>query len=209
MAARAFTVGGVGAQPGLEDVVKVALGYVIALDPAGSERVKKESPPPKSFEAEPNPDAADGATDGHLPETVLSKIEARAVLIARLLTLMNGKSGVRLQVAEFLRELLNRDIVPALACAASDTGVLQSLADACKGLGSTLDNGSTQPLSTILQQASITPPSISSNERLVLQSGGVATAGIAALTVTGGRRLLSAAIAVAALSCEAFGAQVA
>lgn len=52
MAAKALSIGGVGALPTLEDVVRVAAGLHVALDTAGAERIRKESPPPKSFEPE-------------------------------------------------------------------------------------------------------------------------------------------------------------
>lgn len=114
-------MGGIGATPSLDDVVSVARGHQIALDTAGSERIKKESPPPKSFDPEPAA-AADASQQSAAAVTEsngaaaagpswpahLSHKQARAVLFTRLLSLMNGKSGVRLQLADFLKELLNR-----------------------------------------------------------------------------------------------------
>ncbi len=50
--AKPFTVGGIGAQVSLDDVVKIAQGQPILLDPAASERVKKLSPAPKQFQPE-------------------------------------------------------------------------------------------------------------------------------------------------------------
>ncbi len=52
------------------------------------------------------------------------------------------------------------------------------------------------------------PPGISEDERLVLTAGHSGSAGIAALAVAAGRSTISAATAVAALSCEALQAQV-
>lgn len=194
-AQKAFSVGGVGAQPALDDVVKVAYGLPIALDNAGSERIKKESPAPKSFEAEAyQPSAAE-------PGQPLTAEQARAVIIVKLLAIMNGKSGVRLQVADYLAGLLNNNVLPKLPAAAEDETVLSALADACQPEGAAA-------IADALQSAGISAPTISSNERVVLQSGASASAGIGALTVQAGRTLLSTATAVAALSCEAFGAQV-
>lgn len=61
---------------------------------AGAERVKKDSPSPKSFE----PEAAPAAGGGDAAGGRLSAAQARAAVAVRLLTVMNGKTGVRLQV---------------------------------------------------------------------------------------------------------------
>lgn len=200
MAQKAFAVGGIGAQPTVDDVVKVALGLHVALDPAGADRVKKASPPPKNFQAE-QCDAA-SASDGNQ----LAAVQSRAIIATKLLQLMNGKSGVRVQVAEYLVALLNHGIVPALRAANSDDSTLVQLADACHGLG---DLASDQPsFAAALSSASVEAPKLSSAERLMIQGGGAASAGIGALAVQGGKKLLTLATAAAALSYEAVGAQV-
>jgi hypothetical protein len=200
---KAYTVGGIGSQPGLDNVVSVARGHPIALDPAGSERIKKESPPPKSFQAEGDSDGS--AVAAAASTSSLSAEQTRAVLITRLLSLMNGKTGVRLQVAEFLTELLNQNIVPAVP-AADDAAALGAVADACKGLGSIV--GSSQQLSAALEAAGVAAPGISAAERAAISSGAAASAGVGSLVIVGGKQLLTVVTAVAALSCEAAGAQV-
>jgi hypothetical protein len=189
---KALTVGGLGAAPTLEDVVRVAGGLQVALDTAGADRIKKESPPPKAFELEPDRETA--AVRGEL----LANQHARAVVFARLLSIMNGKTGCRLQVVDFLKQLLNSGSALALR-AGTEAELTNALADACKGAGEGVD--------AAMQAAGIDPPpSLSAAERVVLTSGGSATAGIGALAVTWGRGLIDAATAVAALSCEAYGA---
>jgi histidine ammonia-lyase len=206
----ALLVGGVGAPPGLDDVAKVAHGLPIVLDTAGSDRIKKDSPPPKAFE----PEAADanGAADApSTPGAALPLEQARAVLVVRLLSIMNGKSGCRLQVAEFLKDLLNFGITPAMpATTTEDAQLLSVLAGTCKAEGLCLspEAGALQPLQQALVAAGLEAPGLSAAERAVLTSGASASAGIGALVVVAGRQLLAAATAVAALSCEAFGAQV-
>lgn len=205
MAQKVFTVGGIGQQPGLDDVVKVALGLHISLDTAGSERIKKDSPPPKSFEAEPTGQpttAADGVQ-------YLTHEQARAVLITRLLSLMNGKSGVRLQVAEYMKELLNHSITPVIP-AADDAAALSAVADACKGQGSYVngESDSQEALSAAVEAAGIQAPSVSAAERVAISSGASASAGVGSLVIVGAKKLLTVVTAIAALSCEAAGAQV-
>jgi hypothetical protein len=213
--AKPLTVGGIGATPSLDDVVSVARGHAIALDSAGSERIKKESPSPKAFQPEPaateqQPAAAAAATDnssssGPWPACLTPK-QARAVLITRLLTLMNGKSGIRLQVADFLKELLNRDLIPALP-ATDDWSALTVVANACKGEEASTA-GAASNGTAAAAAADLTPPGISAAERAVLTSGAAAAAGVGSLVIVSGRQLLTAVTAVAALSCEAAGAQV-
>lgn len=213
-----LTVGGIGATPSLDDVVSVARGHLIALDTAGSERIKKESPAPKSFQPEPASEQAEQADSSNSSQgpgpACLTHKQARAVLITRLLTLMNGKSGIRLQLADFLKELLNKDILPVLP-AADDASALTAIADACKGEGSTVaaSNSATaaaaqQTLAAAAEAAGISTPGISAAERAVLASGASAAAGVGSLVIVSARQLLTAVTAVSALSCEAAGAQV-
>jgi hypothetical protein len=197
-------VGGIGSQPGLDNVASVARGHPIALDPAGSERIKRESPAPKSFQAEGDSDAP-ATVVAASTSSGLNAEQARAVLITRLLSLMNGKTGVRLQVAEFLKELLNQNIVPALP-AADDAAALGAVADACKGLGSIA--ATSQQLSAALEASGVSAPGISAAERAAISNGAAASAGVGSLVVVGAKQLLTVVTAVAALSCEAAGAQV-
>lgn len=145
-AAKAFLIGGIGAQPSLDDVVRVALGFPVALDAAGAQRLKQESPAPKAFQ----PEAFDASTAPSTPELslCLTPAQARAVLAVRLLTLANGKTGCRLAVAEYLASLLNLPTSTngvnsgalQLPSDASDADVLTHIVAACHG-----GHGATQP----------------------------------------------------------------
>ena len=123
----------------------------------------------------------------------LVPLQARAVLFVRLLSLMNGRSGVRLQVAHFLRDVLNKGLLPSLPAAAADAGVLSAVADACKGLGACCSTADApqqqQQLADALATAGLAAPGVSATERTVLESGGSASAGIGSLVVVGGQRL--------------------
>ncbi|GBF98090.1 histidyl-tRNA synthetase [Raphidocelis subcapitata] len=192
---RAVIVGALGAAaPSLEQVAAVAAASLpVALDPAGSERVKKEAPRPFV----PEEDAEQGDL-GAGSDAQLTPAQARAVVFARLLSLANGKTGVRLQLLQFLAALLNGAGAGALPLpAAAERKVMAALADACKGAGAA---------GAAVAAAGLEPPALSAAERAVLLSGGAASAGLGALVVQWGRELLGAATAVAALSCEAFGA---
>lgn len=201
MAQKPFAVGGIGAQPSLDDLVRVAQGQIVALDPSGAERIKKLSPPPKQFLAEAADAAAATATEG----SALDVVQSRAIVTAKLLVMMNGRSGVRVQLCDYLAQLLNLGLVPTLHAADSDSAVLKQLADACHGVGSTRSGGE---LAASLAAAACTAPGLSAVERAVVESGASASAGVSALTVQAAKRLVTLATAVAALSVEAVGAQV-
>ena len=193
-------LGGVGAAPSLDDVVKVASGLHVALDCAGADRLKKYSVPPKAFQPE-----SDGPVEAahQLLSHCLTEQDTRASIAALLMTVTNGRSGVRLQIAEYLCHLLNRGVVPALP--SSGAAAMAALADACKGLGVT---SSGRAMAEQLAACDIIAPGISSSERTLLSSSHPAAAGIGSLVVTSSKKLLSAATAVAALSLESAGAQV-
>ncbi|GAX78397.1 hypothetical protein CEUSTIGMA_g5839.t1 [Chlamydomonas eustigma] len=202
-AVKSFSVGGVGAQPSLDDIVRVAQGQSVQLDAVGAERIKRESPAPKHFKAEEF-----SCTDGDDSSVVIPirSHHVRAILASKLLTLMNGKSGVRLQVCEFIVQLLNLGVTPKInAALATDSSVLQLLANAFHGSGLAVSG---EPLSSSLEAAACPPPGLSSTERAILQSSASATAGVSSLTVQGAKRLISMTTAVTALSIEAVGAPI-
>ncbi len=215
-AQKAWTVGGIGSQPTLDDVLRVAQGQPVALDTAGAERVKKASPPPKSFQPLPAPAAPSAAPAGG--ELVpLTQEQTRAAIVVKLLQLMNGRSGARLQVAQFLASLLStEEIFLALRRQeggkeeeASDASLLKQLADALLGVGfarSRAPDAPAQPLSQALPALEV--PQLSAAEALVLQGGGAFSAGVACIAVQASKKLLALASATAALSFEASGAQV-
>lgn len=119
---------------------------------------------------------------------------------------MNGRSGVRLQLADFLVQLLNRNALPPLPRAATDAEVLSCLADACLGGHDGGDGGSA--VRAALEQAGLQPPGLSAAEATVLAGGACASAGVGSLVVQGAKTLLKLATAVTALSCEALGVAV-
>lgn len=71
--------------------------------------------------------------DAALPEAA-----ARATMFARLVSLMNGRSGLRPEVLTFLCDLLNKGITPLLA---KEGGEGPSLAKAVLGAGSCIFKG--------------------------------------------------------------------
>jgi len=85
--------------PGLilkaHDIARVAKGALVELDQNAATRIKKESPLPSAFV--PEPESADGGSIGGEGEGVqLNREQSRAAAFLLLLTLVNGKSKIRL-----------------------------------------------------------------------------------------------------------------
>ena len=191
---KAFSIGGIGSQISLDDLVRISCAHSpLVLDPSGAERVKKLSPPPKQFQVEPS--LPENATIAGGEEAFLSPIQSRAILAARLVTLMNGRSGVRLAVCDHLMQLLNQNSTPTFPSSLnSDKEALTVVANACYSPTSSAPDAPP-------------PPQLSPLERASIQGGSSATAGIAALSIHGAKKLLSACTSVLALSVEAVGCQ--
>jgi histidine ammonia-lyase len=205
MAPHAVIAGGAGATLSLEQVLAVVHGAEVVMDSSASLRCKKESPAPKAFQAEDPPAASPS------PTCSLDRAQTRAALFYKLLSLINGRSGVRLPVVEALAALLNAGVTPALPAADSDGEPLAALASFLQGVGSAAPagpGGVQQSAAEALAAAGIEVPGLSAAERALVQDAQSASAGTAAICVQAGKLLLAAANAVAALSAEALQADV-
>lgn len=202
MAPHAVIAGGAGVSLSLDQVLAVVQGAEVVLDSAACQRLKKESPAPKAFQAEPAPEAPTCSS-------ILDRPQARAALFFKLLALINGRSGVRPAVAEALTALLNSSATPALLVAAADDVALAALAAFLQGAGSATGADGTQLSATeVFAAAGLEAPGLSAAERAVVCDGQAAAAGTSALCCQAGKLLLSVANAVAALSAEALQADV-
>ncbi|KAL3157584.1 hypothetical protein ABBQ32_012034 [Trebouxia sp. C0010 RCD-2024] len=184
----------------LETVVQVAHGDAIVLDARTADRIKKESPSPKDFQPEQQPESC--RSNGQ----ALDIVESRAGILCRLISLANGSTKLRLAVVQYLADILNAQFNIQLTSSATDNIPLQQIADAVAGNACQDSNSTASPETLELQQ--VTPPGLSQLERTVLQSGQWVTLGVAAVTIPHARQLLLGATAVAALSAEALQTQV-
>ena len=200
--ASSVVIGGTSGAADLDAVLQVAQGQVVALDAPTADRIKKESPPPKDFKQEDQPESS-----GSVGQT-LDSVEARAGILCRLISLANGSTKLRLAVVQYLVDMLNAQVNVQLASGATDSEPLRQLADAVAGSGVTSQDSRHTPLPESLQQNQMTAPGLSQHERTVLQSGQWFTLGVAAVTVQNARQLLLGVTAVAALSAEALQTQV-
>lgn len=197
-------VGGVGDADLIENCGRVSAGSVVQLDTTALARLQKEAVPKDKHKTE-----AAGEPQLQAP-AYLTREQARAVIFAKLVTLVTGSSGAQPHLLSFLSELLSQSFSPQLAAGETDSSALDQLAAVCQGEGSCTSSSSPgqQSLAEALQSAGCTHPGISSAERTSLQRGGPATCGVAALALFSNRKLSVLATAVAALSCEALQAAV-
>ena len=193
---------GIG-QPSLGDVLSiVAAQRSVAIDDATAQRVKKESPPPKQFQAEETPVRADLNGSAYVPAEVI-----RAALFFKLNSVVNGKSKCRLNVLEQACNMLNAGVLPAVGVAnKTDKAVFGVIADAFHGVGRELSTG--ESLQVALEGAGITTSGLSADERLILEDGMACSSGIGAICVEEGNAVVSLATFVTALSAEALKAEV-
>ncbi len=198
-------VGGVGDADLIESCGRVASGSGVQLDTTAVTRLQKEAVPKEKHQ----PEAAGGDPSLQAP-SYLSSAQARAVVFAKLVTLVTGSTGAQPQLLSFLSDLLAHKLIPRLPAGETDGPTLEQLAAACQGKGSCSGAGSSsqQSLEQALQSQNINVGGISSAERVSLQRSGAATFGVSASSLFMYRRLSTLASAVGALSCEALQAAV-
>lgn len=204
MAARTI-IGAAGSTLSDRDIARLARGGDVVLDTAAGERLKKDSPPKESSSAVSSDDVA-AAANNDAPTAWLTVSQTRAVLLARLLPLVNGSSKTRLGVIELIARLLRSEAhLHQLLPVAPEPAAMQRLAavlpqQAASGAGA-------DGLSPA-EQAVVDSGGLTADEWDVLATGQPAAVGLAAVAIADMRQLLAATSAVTALSAEALQADV-
>ncbi len=135
---------------------------------------------------------------------------ARAVVVARLLTLARGLSAVRPELLDWLCELLNRGLSPIIpekgtVGASGDLTPLAHMALAFMGEGAFWRDGRAAPAAAVLADAGLQPITLARKEGLALVNGTSAMAGLAALNGVRARRLLRASALLTVAYAEVLG----
>ena len=216
----------------LEDVVAVADGAVVSLDPGARERIAASRRVVdhildsgqivygvntgfgKLAEVRISPDEL-----GHLqlnlvrshacgvgepfPERVV-----RAMLLLRANVLASGFAGCRPEIVEAVLALLNHHVHPVVPSqgsvgASGDLAPLAHLALVLIGEGEAMYGGQRQPGGEALRRAGLEPVVLQAKEGLALINGTQASAAVGSLAVLEARSLIEAADTVAALSVDA------
>ncbi|RMD73667.1 MAG: histidine ammonia-lyase, partial [Lentisphaerae bacterium] len=120
---------------------------------------------------------------------------ARAVLLVRLNTLVKGYSGVRVELLEFIRDVLNHGLAPYIPANGSvgASGDLVHLAHAALlliGEGKAFYRGELMTAEEALARAQLKPFRLSFKEGIALMNGTSAMTALAAFNVFSIRKLL-------------------
>lgn len=133
-----------------------------------------------------------------------------AVLVVRLNTLVKGYSGVRLELLEFMRQMINRGIAPFIPeCgsvgASGDLIHLAHMALAIIGEGNVYYRDELRPAADVFREAGLTPMRLSYKEGIALINGTSAMTALAAFALFGARKLLRLSCVTGAFALEIFG----
>lgn len=135
---------------------------------------------------------------------------ARAVLAVRLNSLVKGFSGVRLELLELLRDMINTGIAPYIPeCgsvgASGDLVHLAHVGLAIIGEGNVYFKGQLRTTKDAFAEAGLRPLKLSYKEGIAIMNGTSAMTALAAFVVFTTRKLLRLACVNAAFTMEIFG----
>jgi len=139
---------------------------------------------------------------------LLDSATVRAMMVVRLQALVKGHSGVRGELVDTLKEMINRGVYPAVPAqgslgASGDLAPLAHMALVMIGEGEAFFAGERLPGAQAMQRAGIAPIQLEAKEGLALTNGTTLISAIGALTVVQAERLSRVADMAAALSLEA------
>jgi len=135
---------------------------------------------------------------------------AQAILAVRLNTLVKGYSGVRIELLELMRDMINCGIAPYIPeCgsvgASGDLVHLAHAALAVIGEGKVYLKGELMDASEALSRCKLAPMHLSFKEGLAIVNGTAAMTALAAFALFGAKKLLRIACVNAAWAIEIFG----
>ncbi len=138
---------------------------------------------------------------------LLSPVCLKAVMIARLNTLMLGYSGVHLSLVETIKDYINNDIYPTIyehggVGASGDLVQLAHLALNLIGEGEVLYKGEVQPTEKVLKETGVKPAKVYMREGLAVMNGTSAMTGIALVNLIQAKRLLHWCISASSMINE-------
>lgn len=126
---------------------------------------------------------------------ILSEVDVRALMLARLNTLSLGKSGIDISVAEVLIQLINLEITPLIfehggVGASGDLVQLAHLALVLIGEGEVFYEGKRRDTEEVFRQKNIRPAKITIREGLAIMNGTSAMTGLGLVNIVQAKHLL-------------------
>jgi histidine ammonia-lyase len=128
--------------------------------------------------------------------SMLTLIDIRALMVARLSSLMQGYSGVNKELVILLKEFINREIYPVIyehggVGASGDLVQLAHLAQALIGEGEVWYQGQTEDTAGVFRKEKLKPLTIHKREGIAVLNGTSAMTGIGAINLLYSRQLLN------------------
>lgn len=138
---------------------------------------------------------------------LMSPLSVKAVMIARLNSLMQAYSGVHTETVELLEELINKNVSPCIfehggVGASGDLVQLAHLALVLIGEGEVIYEGQVQPTEEVFKKLKIKPLSIHIREGLAILNGTSAMTGIGLLNIIQAQKLLEWSVMLSAMINE-------
>ncbi|WP_299155664.1 histidine ammonia-lyase [uncultured Christiangramia sp.] len=126
---------------------------------------------------------------------ILSEVDVRALMLARLNTLSLGKSGIDISVAEVLIQLINLEITPLIfehggVGASGDLVQLAHLALVLIGEGEVFYQGKRRDTEEVFRQKNIRPAKITIREGLAIMNGTSGMTGLGLVNIVYAKQLL-------------------
>jgi histidine ammonia-lyase len=131
----------------------------------------------------------------------------KALMLARLNSLMRGYSGVHVQTVELLESLINQDVMPCIyehggVGASGDLVQLAHLALCLIGEGNVTYQGKIQPAAVVFEQLGLQPLQIQAREGLAILNGTSAMTGVGLTNLIKARKLLERSVLLSAMTNE-------
>ena len=139
--------------------------------------------------------------------TLMSPIMVKAVMVARLNSLMQGFSGVHTETVELLRELINKNVSPCIfehggVGASGDLVQLAHLGLVLIGEGEVIYKDEVRPTAEVFAKLKIKPLTIHIREGLAILNGTSAMTGLGMLNIIQAQKLLEWSVMLSAMINE-------
>lgn len=138
---------------------------------------------------------------------VLPPVMGKAVMIARLNNLIQGYSGVHIEIINLLSEMINRNVIACIyehggVGASGDLVQLAHLALGLIGEGELWYNNEMMPAGEALKKAGLEPLKIHIREGLAVLNGTSAMTGVGLMNILRAKKLLNWSVLLSALTNE-------
>ena len=178
---------------------KIIYGINTGLGPMAQYRIEEADQKELQYNLIRSHSAGTGDT---IPE-----IYVKSLMIARLITFLQGKSGVHPDIIHLLKEMINRDIYPVIyehggVGASGDLIQLSHLGLALIGEGEVIYNGETRPTKEVFEEHSLRPLKMYIREGLGIINGTSAMSGIGVVNLLHARNILHWSVIISCLINE-------